>query len=240
MKFNLIVIFILIFQFVSAQEKTSEFKIELIKKEKSEFKTDYAAFEHRFENFYEDEYFIVRDSCRGEFGGTIEFKNKETGKKYIAKATCPSSIVKLNGKYYLTTSLAHMSGFSEIYEISNPHKLEELNMTDSVKEKYLKGKSTKGLKQLYKNIGGTILVSFPFENELYHISTHKDGTYLSKRQGSELMKLKQLLDYKVFTFESGIKITAENHYLNNFITGRYEVIGFFDVFENVIRINIYE
>lgn len=240
MKFDQIIMFFLILLFISAQEKTPEFDIKIIKKEKSQFKADYASHKHQFKNFYEDDYFIVKDSCQGEFGGTIEFKNKQTGKKFVAKAICPSSIVKLNGKYYLTTSLTHLSGFSEIYEISNPHKLEELNLSDSVKEKYLKGKSTKGLKQLYKNIGGTILVSFPFQNQLYHIATFKEGTFLAKRRGSKLIKLQQLLDYKVFTFDSKIKITSKNHYLNSFITSRYEVIGFFDVSKTTIKVNIYE
>lgn len=240
MRFRFIILFLFFIQSVSSQEKTNKFKIEIIKKEKTEFKSDYNSFKHRFDHFYEDDYFVVQDSCRGEFGGAIEFKNKQTGKIYVAKATCPSSLIKLNGKYYLTTSLAHLSGFSEIHEISNPHKLEELNANDSFNEKFLKKKSTKGLKQLYKNIGGTILLTFPYQDKLYFITSDRDGTYLTKRKDSVLIKIKKLLDYKVFTFETQIKITNQNHYLNNFITSRYEVMGFFDVSENVIRVNIYE
>lgn len=240
MRFKLIAIIFFVIQSIFSQEIKAEFEIEIIRKNKAEFNLDYNSFEHRFENFYEDDYFIVRDSCRGEFGGIVEFKNKQTGQTYIAKATCSSSLIKLNGKYYLTTSLAHLSGFSEIYEIINPQKLEKLNAYDSPEVKYIKGKSTKGLKLLYKNIGETILVSFPYKNELYHISTYNDGTFLTKRKGTELIKLQKLLDYRIFTLQSNIKITAENHYLKNFITHRYKVIGFFNVIGNKIQVNIYE
>ena len=239
MKLSLIFILIYCFQSVYSQEAES-FKLEITSRKKSEFKADYSSFKQKSENFYEDEAYIVKDSCRGEFGGVIQFTNKETNKIYVAKATCPSSLIKMDGKYYLTTSLAHLSGFSGIYEISDPTKLTELNSTDSEKEKYFKKKSDSGLKKLYKNIGGTILVSFPYENVLYFITSDRDGTYLTKRQDSQLVKVKTLLDYKVFTYETGIKITNDNHYLNTFQIDYGKKIGFFDINDNGIRINVYE
>ncbi|MGY3795840.1 hypothetical protein [Aquimarina sp. 433] len=239
MKFNLIIILLFLSQTISSQE-SDIFKVEINKKEKPEFKADYRLFKHRYNYFYQDENYIVKDYCRGEFGGTVEFTNKETKKVYVAKATCPSSLIKMNGKYYLVTSLAHMSGSFGIYEISDPTELSELKTTDSKKDKFFKRKSNNGLKKLYKEIGGTILISFPYENELYFITSDGSGTFLSKRKGSELIKLKKLLDYKVFTYETGIKITNREHYLNNFQLTQDKGIGFFDISENIIRINIYK
>jgi hypothetical protein len=240
MRFNLIVVFLFIIQSISSQEKKTEFKVQLNNKEKVEFKSDFNSFEHKFDFFYEDENYIVKDSCRGEFGGTVEFRNKKTEKVYVAKATCPSSLIKIDGKYYLTTSLAHLSGFSGIYEIADPTKLTELKEDDSEKDKFFKKKSDSGLKELYRNIGGTILVSFPYNDKLYFITSDRDGTYLTERKESKLVKIKKLLDFKVYTYETGIKITDDNHYVNNFQIGYGKEIGFFDIKDNVIKINLYK
>ncbi len=239
MRLSIIFILILCFKSVSSQEKKS-FELEIKTNKKSKFKADYNTFKNKSEHFYEDETYIVKDSCRGEFGGVIEFTNKETNEVYVAKATCASSLIKMNGKYYLTTSLAHMSGFSRIYEIYDPKELTELKTNDSEKDKFFKKKSDKGLKELYKNIGGTILVSFPYQEKLYFITSDKEGTYLTKREDSKLIKIKKLLDYKVYTYETGIKITDDNHYINNFQTGYGKEIGFFDIKDNVISINLYK
>lgn len=233
-----LIILIFFFQSVSSQEKEL-FELEIKTNTKSEFKGEYDSFKKKNENFYEDENYVVKDSCRGEFGGVIYFINKETKKIYVAKGTCPSSLIKINSKFYLTTSLAHMYGFSAIYEINDPNELTELNLTDSENDKFFKKKSETGLKELYKKIGGTIIVSFPYKNELYFITSDNTGTYLTRRKNSELIKIKKLLDYKVFTYETDIKVTENNHYLNNFQTAKGR-IGFFDIKDNVIKINLYE
>jgi len=102
-------------------------------------------------------------------------------------------------------------------------------------------KLDKGLEKLYKSVGGTILLSFPYKNELYFITSNsKEGTFLAKRKDSELVKVKKLLDYRVYTYETEIKVTDDNHYLNNFRTGYEKKIGFFNVNDNIVSINIYE
>ncbi|WP_299611229.1 hypothetical protein [uncultured Aquimarina sp.] len=239
MRFNLILIFLFVIQSISSQENEI-FKVKINKKEKSEFNSDYRKFKHRYSYFYEDENFIVKDSCRGEFGGVIEFRNKENNNVYVAKATCPSSLIKMNGKYYLITSLAHRSGAFGVYEIGDPKELTELKTTDSKRDKFFKKKSNSGLKKLYKKIGGTILVSFPYKDKLYFITSDKDGTYLTEMKNSELIKIMKLLDYKVYTYETGVKTTYDNHYVNNFQIVYSKEIGFFDIQNNVININLYK
>ncbi len=239
MRLSLIFILIFCFQPVSSQEKDL-FKLEFTTNEKSDFETDYSSFKRKSEHFYEDETYIVKDSCRGEFGGVIEFRNKDTDRVFVAKATCPSSLIKTNSKYYLTTSLAHLSGSSGIYEINDPKELTELKVTDSEKDKFFKKRSDSGLKELYRNIGGTILVSFPYQDKLYFITSNKDGTYLTQQIDSKFIKIKKLLDDKVYTYETGIKITDKDHYVNNFQIGYGKEIGFFDIKDNVIRINLYK
>lgn len=240
MRFNLIVIFFFIMQSISSQEKIDGFTVQLLNKDKAEFKSEFNSFKHKFDFFYEDENYIVKDSCRGEFGGTIEFKNKKTNKVYVAKATCPSSLIKINGTYYLTTSLAHRGGFSALYEITDPTSLTELKESDSEKDTFIKKKSVDGLKELYRNIGGTILVSFPHNEKLYFITSGRDGTYLAERKEAEMAKIKKLLDFEVSTYETAIKITEDNHYINNFQGGYGKEFGFFDIKDNVITIYLYK
>lgn len=239
MKLSLAIVLIFFFQFVYSQEKDS-FKVEIKTSEKSGFKTKYASFKNKYEYFYEDENYIVKDSCRGEFGGFVYFINKETKKVNVTSATCPSSLLKINGKFYLTTSIAHMSGFSAIYEITDPNELTEFKITDSEEVKFFKKKSDTGTKKLYESIGRTILLTFLYNNELYFITSDSDGTFLTKRKNSELIKIKKLLDYKVFTYETGIKITDDNHYLNKFQIPQGKGVGFFDIKDNVININLFE
>ena len=56
----------------------------------------------------------------------------------------------MNGKYYLTTSLAHLSGLSGIYEIKDPTKLTEIQSSDTNRERFFKKSQTKGLKNYTK------------------------------------------------------------------------------------------
>ena len=73
---------------------------------------------------YEDSIYTVRRTCHGEWGGSIWFRNKTTGVEYACAATCPVMVNKINGKYLVITSLAHLVGFSEIIEIQNPEAME--------------------------------------------------------------------------------------------------------------------
>lgn len=84
---------------------------EIFVKDSSQYKTE-RDFIKQDSAFFEDENYLVRKSCSGEWGGTIWFKNKVTGIEYSCEATCPVAVNKVNGKYIVTTTLAHMIGFS--------------------------------------------------------------------------------------------------------------------------------
>ena len=55
MRFSLIVVFLFLTISMYSQEEISAFKVEMINKEKAEFKSDYNAFKHRSDYIYEDE-----------------------------------------------------------------------------------------------------------------------------------------------------------------------------------------
>src|ERR1700743_293202 len=61
---------------------------------------------------YEDDNYIVNSSCSGEFGGSLYFIDKKTNIKYECRCNCAVSLLKNNGKYNVTASLAHLAGFT--------------------------------------------------------------------------------------------------------------------------------
>lgn len=124
--------------------------------------------------FFEDENDIVSKTCSGEWGGTIKFKNKKTGVEYACGATCPVVVNKISGKYIVTNTLGHLSGFTEIIEIDNPDLTSAFKLNKPLKKgnvifRYAgddEFKSVKGTHKLIDSIGIMTLASFPYAGEL--------------------------------------------------------------------------
>jgi hypothetical protein len=188
------------------------------------------------ENFYEDENYTVSDSCRGEFGGNIYFKDKVTKEQYSLHATCPLIINKLNNIYYLTTSLAHMSGFCSLYEIDDPKELTKVDISDF--NDYGNMKSVLGAKPLINEIGSTILISFIYKEKLYHIVSDRDKTYVAERETAELKRIQQVTELRMYSYGSETCKTKENHYAAIFQTNKNQ--GYIEIYENKIKIILYK
>lgn len=224
--------------FLSLQGQTDLFKVD-VKNLKMDAKGN-AFFQSMKANsyFYEDENYTVTDSCRGEFGGSVYFKNKRTGITSFVQATCPLVINKINSSYYLTTSLSHLSGSWGFYEISNPEDLVRISEHEDYSETYRKWRSKIGTKVLYESIGSVIIASFIYKNQIYHIVSDQESTYLAKRKNAEMVKVQELLKYRVYSYLNKVKKTEANHYLGIFQTSENQ--GYVDIFENQISIVIYE
>lgn len=200
-------------------------------------------FKFNQENIYEDELYIVSKTCSGEWGGTIKFKNKKTNTEYSASATCPVAVNKLNDKYYVTNSLAHLDGFSEVLEIENPALLTVIKKT---KPRNRKGKmivmdigsdeskSTKGTKQLIDSIGVLTLASFPFKAQLYHIVTDYNTTFLAKIDNSKFVKIDTVSNESIWSYDPEVFITTDKHLVIFF--ENKDVKGYFDIIGNQINI----
>jgi hypothetical protein len=194
--------------------------------------------------FYEDERFIVSKTCSGEWGGTIKFKSKKTGAEYSCSATCPISIYKLGDKYYVTSSLGHMSGSCEVVEISNPELMEVYKTTalrkiKGKKVKYVgddESKSTQGTKKLIDEYGKMILGSFLFNGQLLHVvvdrerKTFTTRTYIATIEEEKFRIIKFITSEDVFTYDRDILKTNGGHMMIP-ISG-----GYLDIFENQIKI----
>ena len=183
-------------------------------------------FSRRPKDLYIDKDWQVTSECMGEFGGTITFINRATNERSTAKATCPIAVHKIGEKYYVTNSLAHMSGFGSVYEISNPDLIDEVKPIELIQE-----------------IGVTILGSFVYNNRLFHIVSRYDfnfdehpnhvdktGMYVARIENGEFVYIKMIGDPTLMT-SSGVPFQADNGHVLIMLRN-----GYLDIFENHITI----
>ena len=200
------------------QEK-NVFEIEeiLIKRKFNRTKTENDT--DKKKTLFEDEKYIIKGTCMGEWGGTTWFENKKTGKVYSCQSTCPKSVNKIKNKYIITNSLAHMSGYSEIIEVDNPESLEIFEKPKPRKDKngnsmYYAGdfesKSRKGIKVLWEKDEILTLVSFLYENLLYHIMTFDNKTYLTIIEKGKLKIIDKVSEKSIWSHNIEQRI-SENH-----------------------------
>ena len=193
-------------------------------------------------NIYEDSLYIVSKTCDGEWGGTIIFKNKITDIEYLTISTCPVVVNKLNNKYYVTNSLAHLCGSSQILEISNPDSLTIVELPKFGREREKKIRDIKwhdfnlrrGTKSIVDTVGVQILVSFIYNEQLYHIIADDYKTFLAKIENNKFITIDTVSNKSLWTYEPKIFISEDKHLFILFAT--YEVTGYLDIYENKITV----
>jgi hypothetical protein len=233
----LIIISTFIFCFkVSGQTKI--FEIHPIFLEDSTRQKHLSDFKKQDSCFYQDEDYLVRKTCSGEWGGTIYFKDKKTGVEYSCQSTCPVAVYKINDKYFVTNTLGHMSGFSDVTEIDNPKNLDIFKLP---KPRQKKGniiiravgddesKSTKGIKKLVDTTGILTIASFPYNQQLYYIITDFEKTFLAIIENKKFKTIDTIANESYWTYDPEVIKTTDNHYItffdNDKAKGYLEVIG---------------
>lgn len=191
---------------------------------------------------FNDKDFIVTSSCSGEWGGTVKFTEKSSQIIYSAEATCPISVDKFGENYYVTSSLAHMSGFTEIIKIGNPKEMEvyKISPPKKIKGKYTKyteedeSQSKKGTEQLLDSIGEFTLAAFLYENEFYYIVTNFEDTYLSRIKGKKFIEISKLPVNDIWSYDPKIIKFSNNHIILLFDDEKEK--GYIEVVGNKINI----
>ncbi|MFK8058640.1 MAG: hypothetical protein AB8B78_00955 [Polaribacter sp.] len=189
-------------------QKKSTFQIEEIlierKFEKVKTKSNFG----KKKVFFEDENYIISGTCRGEWGGSVWFENKKTGKIYSCQSACPKSVNKIENNYIITNSLAHMSGYSEIIRVNNPENLDIFKKPKPRKDKNgnsmyfgedFESKSRKGVKVLWTKDEILTLLSFHYKTTLYHVMTFDNSTYLTKIENGELKTVDKISEKRIWT-----------------------------------------
>lgn len=157
---------------------------------------------------YEDNEFVVNSCCRGEFGGAIFFKEKKTGKYYSCRATCLNGIQKLNGSFYITSSLPHASGFARVIKIDDPRNLYEIKRKSQLKDcgwydiypedprdevTHPKGYD-KGYQILLDTMDIHIVGAFSHKQHIYHIYSDDNNTYLGYINNKKFITIDTLIN----------------------------------------------
>lgn len=237
-KFYKIFLFIFLSINFSAQES---FEIYQVK----ESKNNIEKIENKYKKnkvLFNDKNFLITSTCSGEWGGTIKFLDKSTQKVYSAESTCPISVDKLNNEFYITNSLAHLSGFTEILKIKNPTEMEiyEVSKPRKIKGKYVRyvgddeSKSKKGTEQLLDSIGIFTLATFQFENRFYYIVTDFEKTYLSKIENKKFTTISELPIIDIWSYDPKIIKISNNHIILLF--NDEKIKGYLEAENNKIKI----
>ncbi|WKZ58789.1 MAG: hypothetical protein QY309_13290 [Cyclobacteriaceae bacterium] len=185
-------------------------------------------------SFYEDNDYTVSKTCSGEWGGTIRFKDKINGKEYSCEATCPVSVNKIDDNYIVTSSLAHLSGFTEIIKISDPKSMDIFQMPPPRKKKGKKifryagddeSKSKKGTETLVDSIGVLALASFIFEQELFHVITDFRKTYIAKIENKSFVMVALITSERTWTYDNDVITTKDGHIIITIQDGYIDIFG---------------
>nr|WP_121269841.1 hypothetical protein [Pedobacter schmidteae] len=192
--------------------------------------------------FFEDDDYVISRTCSGEWGGTIKFKSKKTGIEYACSSTCPVVVNKLFGKYIVTNTLAHLSGFSEIIEIENPslmslYKLSKPRKVKGQKVRYVgddESKSVAGTRKLVDSIGVLTLASFLHNEQLFHIITDFHKTLLAKIQDGKFVTIDTISNKSIWTYNPEVIKTIDNRCIVFF--ENKEVKGYLEVHGNKITL----
>lgn len=169
---------------------------------------------------FEDDRFIANTCCFGEFGGSLFFYDKQTKRMYSCPATCATTINKFKDSYYVTITLAHMRGSSEILKIGDPTKLYELTV-DSLKNEcnwwallfseadymdrkaYEKAKSRLeiGTQKILDTFEVLTLTSFVYNDQLYHINSDRTKTFISKVVEGRLLLVDSIFNQQLASMD---------------------------------------
>ena len=191
------------------------------------------------EVFYEDEKYLVSTICNGEWGGAIIFKSKKTGVEYSCGSTCPDIVNRIDGKYYVTNTLMHGSGFTSVIEIDDPTKMYILEKQPSKQNTYSlydypEAFHKKGITRLADTAGILIITSFVTNYKLYHLMN--DGwnkIYISTTENGHFKIIDSIPDGNLLHFSKAFTTTDE-HYLMFFDSD--PVNGYIDIFGDEIKI----
>lgn len=191
---------------------------------------------------YSDSKYEIWSTCDGERGGKVYFKNKENAKTYVTPATCAVSVNKIKNKYYLSNSLAHLSGFSDVLEIVDPQKLNPYHLDKKVFKKITvagsENLSTTGSKKIVDSSAVLIRTSFVYNNKLYSILTDNEGkkNTISEIENDKFHTVQELPD-DLFYHEPIIIKDKDNHQKIYF---QHPKSGTLEITNNLIKITYYQ
>jgi len=156
--------------------------------------------------FYSDENYSVYGGCRGEFGGSLIFiERNDTSHAYYLPSTCPQMVERRNGAFYVTESVAHIDGFGRIVRVHDPKRLFKIRMNSlqlpSQSQKFpsldqpIFNKLPQHREVLIDTTGVTVDLFFESEGDEYFIYSDYQRTYLGLYDQKVIVVLDTLMEY---------------------------------------------
>jgi len=182
---------------------------------------------------YSDTAYEVTSTCSGEWGGTVYFINRKTGKKFACSATCPIMINRTDTSYIVTASLAHLMGSTEILEIPSPDQMQVYNYKPSKRRVKYAGEnestSRQGVKVLIDSMRVFTIGSYPIEGEILHVVTNFDQTYICRIRNGAFEVIQQLAESSFWSYRNQGWCSKDgvgwNFFLNNKDNGLIRIAG---------------
>ena len=154
---------------------------------------------------FEDHEFVVFGDCHGEWGGTIYFFEKASGKIYLTESTCANSVYKKDNKYLVLAQLGHGTGFTEIKSIDNPRKLTEAKKSEIGKTKDGGALGYSDKSQAYEKLldlySIQIFSTFNYQGRQLYIVRLNELTFLAEIKGTEIQIVNPLFDKAFYTHQ---------------------------------------
>jgi hypothetical protein len=162
----------------------------------------------------EDSAYLVYGCCAGEWGGSVFFRSKQTGKTYSYFATCPSQVLQFGRDYVVCNNLSHMGDRMNFLVVTDPTTLYEI--TDERLKNHcnwyvtidsLKGYwqvSKKGSVRFYETSDAMSLITFPFGDSLYSVVSLTDATVVAVHKGDTAITRDTLFHKRVAFHETTV------------------------------------
>jgi len=139
---------------------------------------------------YDDDQFVAYGDCQGEFGGTIYFYEKATGKTFFTESTCSNTVTKTREGYNVLANLGHMEGSCEIKVIADPRRL-SLAQPNEINE-MIKGGAlgytdkSNAFKKTLDLYGVQIFSFFSYGSRELYIVNLADLTFIAEIKGNNI------------------------------------------------------
>ena len=155
---------------------------------------------------FEDERYLSFLTCNGEFGGEIYFYDKRQRIYYLTGATCPNSVFKQDGQYFVLSSLGHMMGGANLQVIADPAKLRRWKGTQKPQNrKFSYGEQapdTTGAnrsKSVFEFYGVQVFAAFQLKGHQYYMVHWEGQTFLATIEKGLITLVDPLFNNSQFT-----------------------------------------
>ena len=155
---------------------------------------------------FEDERYLSFLTCNGEFGGEIYFYDKRQRVYYLTGATCPNSVFKQDGQYFVLSSLGHMMGGANLQVVANPAKLRRWKGTQKPQDrKFSYGEQapdTTGAsasKSVFEFYGVQVFAVFQLKGHQYYMVHWEGQTFLATIEKGMITLVDPLFNNSQFT-----------------------------------------